>query len=756
MTAPSANDPRIREILSQIEGFLSGNYSPGQNAAYKGDEIDQIISGLDQLANTLRIHQEATKTKDARIDGLLKILSKYTLSDSPGTIQLLNGEDKIDALATGLNALGERVVDHVKKLSDREEKIQTIFSSAPDGVIVIDSENIIVQWNPAASAIFGWQEAEVCGKFLHDVLIPERYRERHLAGMKRFLKTGQPQIMNRTVELPALCKDHTEIDIELTLSSARVNDKWFFIAFLRDITARKKQSAEIQRLNSTLEQRVLERTELLNQSEIKYRHLFQNNPMPVWVLDADTLNFIDVNESASKLYGYSREEFLSMSSVDLRPDEEKSRYLKLDRNLPGTHNTGLWKHRKKDGSIIHAEVTVHETEFLGKKARLVLSNDVTEKVNALRELQFSESRFRRIFDSKMIGFLFWDGAGKITEANDLFLQMVGYTRDDLRKGRMFVQQMTPPEYADVEELAMEQIKASGVCEPFEKEYIKKDGGRLPVMVGAADISDTGSVSGVTFVIDITQRKKMEQEILELNRGLESRIQTRTQALQEVNKELESFTYSVSHDLRAPLRAINGYAQMLEEDFHGKLDREAIRLLDAIKNNARQMGQLVDDLLAFSRIGKISLSETLTDVTQLVNDLLKELLPTKDYQVKVLVHPLGMVRADNTLLLRVFQNLISNALKYSSKKKNPEVEIGVREINGEQTWFVKDNGAGFDMAYYSKLFGVFQRLHAQEEFDGTGVGLAIVQRIIQKHGGKVWAEGKIDEGATFYFTLGNRV
>ena len=748
-----ANDPRVVEVLDQVERFSSGEYGTRLNVSDKGDGIDLITARLNELGNFLRIREEAIKNKESRIDRLLETLLKYTILDFSERAEVHGEWDEINALAVGLNALGEKVVDQINKSKNSDDQIQTIFNNAPDAVVVINSDDVITRWNPAASAIFGWQQEEVIGKFLHEVLVPERYRERHLAGLRRVLRTGQGTILNRTVELPALCRNDTEIDIELTISPAKVNDQYLFIAFLRDITERKKAAAKIQELNSTLERRVLERTEQLNLSEIKYRYLFQNNPMPLWVLDLNTLRFLDVNESALKLYGYSRDEFLCMTSVELRPEEERPRYQKLYRKALGTQNTGIWKHCKKDGTIIHSEVIVHEIEFEGKSSRLILANDVTDKVNALRELQVSEARFRRIFDSKMIGFLFWDDHGKITESNDLFLEMVGYTRAELQEGLMTLPGMTPPGYADAEGMAMQQIKASGVCEPFEKEYIRKDGTRLPVMVGAADVSDSAPVERVTFVMDISQRKKMEQEILELNRDLEIRIQERTHALQEVNKELESFTYSVSHDLRAPLRAINGYAQMLKEDYQGKLDQEGIRLLDSVKHNARRMGQLVDDLLAFSRVGKITLLETQTDVTGLVNDLVKELMTKEDKRVKLFVHPLGIVRADGTLLRQVFQNLISNALKYSSKNERPEIEIGVNEINRERTWFVKDNGAGFDMAYYNKLFRVFERLHEQEEFAGTGVGLAIVQRIVQRHGGRIWAEGNVGEGATFYFTIG---
>ena len=747
----SASDPRILGVLDQVKRLSSGDYEGSLNVSDKDDEIDSIISSLNELSNSLRIREQAIKKKESRIGGLLDILLKYSAFDFSERAKITTEADGIDALSVALNALGDEVVGHVDKLKESEEQIQTIFNSAPDAVVVINSADLIIRWNPAASKMFGWSQEEVNGKMLNQILVPERYRERHLAGLRRVLKTGQGTILNTTIEMPALCKNNTEIDIELTISSAKVDNRDLFIAFLRDVTERKKAAARIQELNSTLEQRVLERTEQLKLGEIKYRLLFQNNPMPLWVLDCETFKFLDVNESALKLYGYNREEFLSMSSVELRPEEERSRYLTLDRAASGTQNRGIWKHSKKDGSIIHSEVIVHEIDFEGKAARLVLANDVTDKVNALRELQLSEARFRRIFDSKMIGFLFWDDKRKIMECNDLFLELVGYNRADLYSGLMHLDKMTPPEFAEAENLSLEQIKQNGVCEPFEKEYIRKDGTRVPVMVGAANINDSPSVKGVTFVMDISQRKRMELEILELNRDLENRVNERTQALQLANKELESFTYSVSHDLRAPLRAIHGYSQMLTEDYESKLDSEGIRLLESIKSNARRMGQLVDDLLAFARVGKVALSETEIDLTRMV----KELIAAENKRVKIRVHPLGIVRADYNLLGLVFQNLISNALKYSSKKDNPEIEIGVKEVDGHRTWFVRDNGVGFEMAYYNKLFGVFERLHEQEEFAGTGVGLAIVQRIVQRHGGRVWAEGKVEEGATFYFWLGGR-
>ncbi|MGC1240638.1 MAG: PAS domain S-box protein [Chryseosolibacter sp.] len=751
MMGRSDSDGRLAAILQQVNGFARRDLGRPLPVSEAMDELDAICTGLNRLRETLRAREESEITKEARIEHLLEVLLRYTMLDFSSRAPVDGNGDEIDALAAGLNAMGEEVIYHMDKQKDSEAQVQAIFNNAPDAVVVIDSNDVIVQWNPAASKIFGWTASEVTGKLLHTILVPEAYRQLHLDGMQRFIQTGKGRIIQHTVEYPALRKNGSDIPVELTISPAKLNDKHLFIAFLRDVTRRKKNEEQIRQLNAALEQRVQEKTEQYNATERKYRQLFENNPMPLWVLDMETLRFMDVNESALKQYGYTREEFLSMTSPELRPEEERARYLKLGRTVTGTQNVGVWKHLKKDGTIIHCEIIVHEMIFEGRQARLVLSHDVTDKARARQALELSEARFRRIFDSKMTGFFFWDDHGKITDANDLFLEMVGFTRADIQNGAINLHEITPAEYREAEMEAIEQIRREGVCDPFEKEYLRKDGTRLPVLIGAANVNEDGQIKGVTCVMDISQRKKMEQEILELNRTLELRISERTHALEAANKELESFSYSVSHDLRAPLRAIHGYSQMLSEDYQASLDQEGIRLLNAVKFNARRMGQLVDDLLAFSRLGKRTMSFSDVDLSMLVQEVLKD-FPAEEEHAKVTVHTMGTAYADASLLRQAFQNLISNAFKYSSKKEHPEIEIGSETINGVRAYYVRDNGAGFDMAYYQKLFGVFQRLHGQEEFEGTGVGLAIVQRIVHRHGGAIWAESRVDEGAAFYFTL----
>jgi signal transduction histidine kinase len=222
---------------------------------------------------------------------------------------------------------------------------------------------------------------------------------------------------------------------------------------------------------------------------------------------------------------------------------------------------------------------------------------------------------------------------------------------------------------------------------------------------------------------------------------------------DINKDSESFSYSISHDLRAPLRAIKGYAQIFSEDYGGKLDTEGIRLLDTIQYNALKMGKLIDDLLALSHLGRKEILKTEVDMNILTQNVINDINTTITHKAEINTSILHTVKADYNLLYQVMTNLVSNAIKYSSKAENPVVEISSEEKNGEIIYTVNDNGAGFDMEYADKLFGVFQRLHSQEEFEGTGVGLAIVQRIISKHGGKVWAKGIVNEGAVFTFTLG---
>jgi PAS domain S-box-containing protein len=339
--------------------------------------------------------------------------------------------------------------------------------------------------------------------------------------------------------------------------------------------------------------------------------------------------------------------------------------------------------------------------------------------------------------------------GKIISWNKGAEEIYGFTEEEALN--MFMWNIVPEQLLSQANKAIQSIQKGEKIELLQTKRITKFGKLIDVIFSASVITDAnGNLQSVAITErDITQQILADREIRQLNLDLKANI---TQ-LELTNKELESFSYSVSHDLRAPLRSINGYSQMILEDYGSLFNEEMKRLFSAIQRNATKMGCLIDDLLEFSRLGRKEPTKIPIDFSALVGQVIKELTKESGWKGEIVVQqPLLPAEGDPMLLSQVFLNLVSNAIKYSGKKEKPRIDIGSYEEGNENVYYIKDNGAGFNMEYAHKLFGVFQRLHSNSEFEGTGVGLAIVQKVVTKHRGKVWAQARLNEGATFYFSL----
>jgi PAS domain S-box-containing protein len=365
----------------------------------------------------------------------------------------------------------------------------------------------------------------------------------------------------------------------------------------------------------------------------------------------------------------------------------------------------------------------------------------------------SEERFRSLYENVTIGLYRTTLDGQILMANHAMVSMLGFDTFQQLALRNLQQEGYEPDYPRSKFL--EIIEKDGKIIGLESAWHRRNGKVLIIRESANAVRDVkGRIIYYDGTVeDITDRKKAEEALHNLNDELEQRVAQRTEQLEAANKELEAFSYSVSHDLRAPLRSVHGFTKILLEDYESQLDEEGKRICGIISASATQMGELIDDLLSFSRIGRSRLNPSEIDMKKMAKLIFEGMTsPTERKRIKMNIGRLPQAFGDVTLFGQVWTNLISNAIKYTSKNDISEINIGSKVDGKMITYFIKDNGVGFDMQYAHKLFGVFQRLHSEAEFEGNGVGLAIVQRIILKHGGKVWAESEVGKGATFYFSL----
>ena len=402
---------------------------------------------------------------------------------------------------------------------------------------------------------------------------------------------------------------------------------------------------------------------------------------------------------------------------------------------------------------IHAK---YENEKRAKELQQAKLQQVESELKALRAenaLREREIRFKYLIENGLDMISVIDTDLKPRYASPAVFKTLGYSDREYYDTALY-EIIHPGDLPHISAKLVEVLQQQDVAIMLQLRLRLRQGGYIWVEGTATNLLHIDAINGIVFnVNDITERKRKEIEIQDLNRSLEQKIADRTADLEEAVKELESFSYSVSHDLRSPLRILSGYSILLMEEYGDQVSPEAREYITAIIDNSKRMGLLINNLLNLSYLGKEAVNREEIDMMDMAESVADEIrLEDLSLLHHIVVHPMPMALCDRGLVKQVWTNLISNSVKYSKKQDKPEIEIGSLEKDGQTVYYVKDNGVGFDMKFAHRLFGVFQRLHFKSDFDGTGVGLAIVHRIISKHNGKVWAESAVNQGATFYFTL----
>jgi len=486
--------------------------------------------------------------------------------------------------------------------------------------------------------------------------------------------------------------------------------------------------------------------------DLYFHKLFENSPVGIYVTKPDG-SILYANMKVLEMLGFSSlEELQKRNQEDLMNEyvENRNQFIKILKDK-GEVNGFETSWQKKDKSLLYiresARVNYDESGNLLWYEGVV--EDITDEKILDTALHLSEEKYKLLYDNSNNAIFIHDLAGQIIDVNISACEMIGFSKEKLRDKK--IMDLHPPDYKEEVPGALDTVEQKGSYYKISK-FRKSNGSVIDVEISSSIIPfEKAIVQGI--VRDITEKKKAEAKIQILNRDLEKKVKQRTMQLESANKELESFSYSVSHDLRAPLRHIESYTDLLEKRSSDKFDDNCRKYLQSIRSASRKMDELINDLLSLSRTSTAEMRLIKIDMNALVREVISEFKEdTSGRDIQYVFSNLGMVTADPNLLRQVMINLVSNAIKYTTRKKKARIEIGLISSATEDTVYIKDNGAGFDMKYEKKLFGVFQRLHDETEFEGTGIGLANVKRIITRHDGRIWAESILNEGASFSFTL----
>jgi PAS domain S-box-containing protein len=629
-------------------------------------------------------------------------------------------------------------------LRESEEAYRGLFESVPDGIVGWDSDGIITTANEATAALLGFDKTDdVIGRrwldFVEQEDVPRRVET--LRALHESGGAAEAEFRMRRKDgtrFDAYGRQRVVLDSEGNFVQA--------VAIARDITARKQSE------------------EALQLSEARFRSIFEGAGHGMALLDLDG-HFLNVNASFSRITGYGEDEMRGLTFLDITHPDDLAESAATAQQMGKGEISGLEltkRYVRKDGGIVWVQLNVSAVhDAAGAPVyRVCQVQDITKRVRADAALRQSLEQMRVVFEHQIIAISLTSLEKGFVRVNDQFCRLFGYSREEL--AHLSWADITYPDDRAISAVQFGRIMAGEIeAYSLEKRYIRKDGELIfaELSCGAVRNQDGSLEYLLSLLSDITERKRAEEELHAYRQHLEDLVTVRTadlaktnEELQAVNQELETFSYSVSHDLRTPLRAIDGFSSMLLKDYSRKLNPEGRRMLNVVHDNTVRMGRLIDDILAFSRSGRGEMSLAMIDMDRSVRTVIEEMAPVlAGRKLRFDIKPLAAAQGDGAMIRRVWTNLIDNAVKFTANKSEAVIEIGSTEGEKDIIYYVSDGGVGFDMQYVDKLFGVFQRLHSSE-FDGTGIGLAIIKRIIARHGGRVWAEGKVNEGATVYFTL----
>ena len=505
--------------------------------------------------------------------------------------------------------------------------------------------------------------------------------------------------------------------------------------------------------NAALEEEVHKRRDIeldLRTSEANYREQAELLDLTHDAIFVRSLEgrIIYWNRSAEKLYGWGKREARGQVPHELLNTVFPKALSEIEGEVL---QKGFWEgeivHHRRDGrKIVVSSRWALRTNAAGEPVSILESNrDVTQRKE-------EEEKFRNLLESAPDAVVIVDSAGQVQLVNAQTERLFGYSRGEIigKPVELLMPQRFHGQHVGHRLHYADSPRPREMGLGLELSGRRKDGTEFPVEISLGPLKTQGGTLISSSIRNVSDRRQAEDQIRKLNLVLSERIAQ----LDAANKELESFSYSVSHDLRAPLRHIDGFARILKEEYAGELSDGGIRYVDRVLEAANHMGRLVDDLINLSRIGRREISRQRVRLDDVVRQAIAELPPeTRERNIEWLIEPLAYADCDPGLMKLVFANLLANSAKFTGTRENAVIEVGECESRGAPAYFVRDNGVGFDPQYADKLFGVFQRLHRQEDFEGTGIGLATVQRIIRRHGGEIWAESEPDRGATFFFTLG---